>query len=220
MKSWWIDKYLTADEVRRLSEVVRTAESRTSGEIVPIIMKCSTGVGHVTLMLTLFLSLVFFLVEIPLQNYFFGGADSLFWTSWSSLMVFVFWGVSLVLAKKHFWQRLLTHPQEQTRQVWNRAELEFSRNKINRTAQGTGILVFVSVMERKAVILADQGISKHYSAEVWEVLIKDLSMSLKGGHWYQGFEKVILEAGKILAEKLPAERHDTNELANNLRILE
>ncbi|MBL7670684.1 MAG: TPM domain-containing protein [Bdellovibrionaceae bacterium] len=211
----WIKKYLTEDEVRRLSEVVRRAEQRTSGEIVPVIVDRSTGIGHVSLMLTLFSSLAFFLLEIPIQTYFF----SPLWLSLSPLMVFVFWGISLILARKPFWQRILTHPREQSQQVWNRAELEFSRNKIGRTSEGTGILIFVSVMERKAVILADTGISKHYHPEVWQSLVKEFSASLKAGRWYQGFEKAILEAGKILEEKLPIESHDTNELQNSLRII-
>lgn len=215
MKNCWIKKYLTEDEVKRLSEVVNRAEQRTSGEIVPVIVNRSTGVGHVSLMLTLFASLTFFLLEVPIQTYFF----SPLWLSLSPLMVFVFWGISLVLAKRPFWQRILTHPREQAQQVWNRAELEFSRNKIGRTSEGTGILIFVSVMERKAVILADEGISKHYPPDVWQALVKDLSESLKAGQWYQGFENAILGAGKILEEKLPAKEHDNNQLQNYLRII-
>ncbi len=212
----WIGKYLSEAEVQGISSLIAQAEAKSQGEIVPMIVRRSSAIGHVRMLLTLFLSVLFFVIEIPSQGFF---ANHWFITL-SPLVVFVFWAVAGILAKIPSWQRILTSEADKNQQVWQRAELEFSRHKMQNTIQQTGILIFVSVMERKAVILADLGISQSTPPETWKNLVEELTIHLKAGHWGKGFEKAIQEAGKILAEKIPAQQHDSNELANHLRILE
>lgn len=212
----WIKKYLSGEDIIHISRMVTQAEAHTSGEIVPIICKRSSAIGHVPVVTFLLLAIALLTADLSWH-------PSLSMEALLGILVgclVASWFISLQLARWSFWQRIMTSNLDEQQQVWIRAELEFSRNKVSQTQQKTGILIFVSVMERRAVVLADEGISKHYPPETWKELVAELSSHLKNDQWTLGFEKAIQKASKILSEKLPAERHELNELANHLRILE
>ena len=212
----WIKRYLSEAEIVHIGQSVTRAESQTSGEIVPVILKKSSATGHVSTIIFLFAALVFLGTDLSFHG---EVRSEIVWTI-ISIGLIIAWFGSHWLAKFHCWQRWLTPMAEQKSQVWQRAELEFYRNRLTSTTNRTGILIFVSVMERKAVVLADEGISQHHPVSIWQDLVSELSLHLKRDEWAEGFEKAITTAGKILSEKLPAQRHERNELANNLRILE
>lgn len=212
----WIDRHLSQSQIDQISEIVAEAEKKTVGEIVPVIVSKSSAVGHVKWILTAFMTVVFIILEnFYLHNHW--DAKS----TWAPPFAFLlFYFVSIYLAKIAWFQRVLTPNEDEIAQVHARAELEFYRSQVKKTSRGTGILIFVSVMERRVVVLADEGIAVHYPPETWDEVVKMMVSEFKQGQVFSGFEKAIRRCGEILNSKLPATHHDSNELANALIIKE
>lgn len=210
--SKWIEKYLTTDDINKISEHVANAEKQTDGEIVPIIVQRSSSIGHVKWLLTLVMTILFLAVQnefIPYHKYNF---------LIPPLAVMIFYGLSLILENIVWVQRVLTPAKDEIDQVNARAELEFYRKQIRNTHRRTGILIFVSFMEKRVVILADEGIAKHYPAETWNQVAALLTHEFKKGNIRQGLENAISKCGEILRAKLPITVTDSNELPNHLII--
>lgn len=210
----WISKYLTEEEIKKISQDVATAEKLTDGEIVPVIVKRSSATGHVKWILTGIMTLVFAVAE---SVYIHNRWDSL--NATAPIIAFIlFYVASLYLGKIHWFQRVFTPNEDEVAQVHNRAELEFYRAQMRKTTKRTGILIFVSVMERRVVILADEGIAAHYPKETWDEAVRLMVEEFKQGQVYAGFQKAIGRCGQILQTHLPATHDKSNELADHLVI--
>lgn len=213
----WIKKYLKSEDVQKISELVQNIEGKTRAEIVPMIVLRSSAIGHVPLMLTLLLILIF----LPLEFYYFQWSFNERTHLWLSLSAVLAFGFSLLLSRCLWIQRVLTANADEAMQVWHRAELEFYRQKISTTQSRAGVLLFVSVMERKAVLLTDELVHKKLSNEVWSPILKEFSADLRKSQWILGFSKALERCGELLSEKFPSESQQArNELANFLRIKE
>lgn len=210
----WIENYISQDEIKKIEAVVLEAEKHTEGEIVPIIVKSSSAVGHVKWILTALMTIIFIICEtFYIRNQW----DPV--NSWAPPVAFLlFYVVSIYLAKMHWFQRVFTPNEDEINQVNVRAELEFYRAQMNKTAKKTGILIFVSLMERRVVVLADKGIAEHYPQATWDEVVKLITDEFKQKHVFAGLEKAIKRCGEILQAKLPAAQHNVNELANHLII--
>ncbi len=212
----WLHKYLSDDDVKKISEAVRTAEEKTAGEILPVIVRRSSAIGHVPLSLTLILLFVLLFVEFPWK-------DILFVSPWIYLwpvLAAVIYLASHFLSRSKIIQRILVPNHDEAAQAFQRAQLEFYLNRVGDTKQSTGILVFVSVMERRAVILADKGISEKIKPETWQILVDKLTLRMRQGEWAAGFQDCIHECGDILSTHFPMRGVARNELRNDLVIKE
>lgn len=205
-------EFLSTEQIQKISQAVASAELGTSGEIVPMIVRRSSSVGHLPIYITvvLFSVAIVGLVETKIE-----------WlNAWWGLPIL---GVFLVCAASGYIlsgidavQRWLISAVDEETQVWNRAHSEWAFSQIRKTKARTGILLFVSIMERKAIVLADEGIAKHYSAETWNEVVTILSGHLRKGQWTEGFERSIHRCGEILKTHLPAGPDNTNELPDRI----
>src|ERR1700692_4995167 len=55
----WVRKYLQQNDIQQISEAVRKAKLQTSGDIVPMVVRRSSPVGHVPVILALVFALIF-----------------------------------------------------------------------------------------------------------------------------------------------------------------
>ena len=200
--------FLTHDQVMKITQAVVAAEKGTRGEIVPMIVQRSTPIGHLPLYTSLIIFSLFLLVLVE-------------WQPWWLL---IGWGLPLVatllislvagflLARLPGLQRALIPAHDQEAQVWQRAHSELAMSKIQKTQDRTGILIFVSVMERKAIVLADDGIAKFYNEDTWKEVVQILGQHLSKNQWTEGFQKAITRCGEILKKHLPSGAANLNEL--------
>jgi uncharacterized membrane protein len=114
----------------------------------------------------------------------------------------------VVRHRKHWSERKLT-----ARQV---AELEFRRLGMTKTKEGTGILLFILVGERKFEILADYGIIKVLPEEFWANLAGKLSEHFSKRNFFHGLSVSIAEIGTVLESKLPRTSSNPDELPNDI----
>ncbi len=208
----WIDKYLSKDDFEKIESAIQKAEEQTGGEIVPVIVRRSSAIGHVPLMVTLILTLLIVALEVPYSEWLW--VRPWVW-AWPVLLILIY-GVSLLLARSKWIQKVFVPERDELDQVHQRAQLEFYANRIHRTQDETGILIFVSVMEKKAIILADDGIAKKLPPGVWDEILAELRGHLGDGKWAHGFQEAIRRCGELLAAHFPLQGQPNNELMNHL----
>lgn len=75
-------------------------------------------------------------------------------------------------------------------------------------------------MEKEVRIIADTGISKKISHDLWQLISDELASDIKAGNATQGFINAIEKCGRLLAENFPARAKNQNELPDGLVILE
>jgi putative membrane protein len=117
-------------------------------------------------------------------------------------------------------QRLVTRPSVLAQWVWLRAELEFHREGLGKTIDRTGILILLSVFERRAVVLADKGINEKLDKNVWQEVIDSVVDGVKKGQLADNLELAIKQCGNLLAKHFPIKPDDTNELSNTVIVKE
>jgi putative membrane protein len=69
-------------------------------------------------------------------------------------------------------------------------------------------------------VIADEGIYRKVSPEIWNDLIVELTGHIAAGQRSKGFIKAIQRCGKILAEHFPPGVGDVDELPNHLIVLD
>ena len=204
-------KAISDSDATAIAAAVGMAEKRTAGEIVPMIVRQSTYVRHVPVIVGL-LSFIVFVLLLPGLYWILPGPIWLW--DLAALVVSVLLSVSL--SRVPFVQRLLTSRKDSTAAVMHRAELEFLETGIPATEGRTGVLIFVSSFERRAVILGDKAISDRMKPEAWTEILEAMITELRAGRMKEAFEGAISRVGDVLAREFPIQPGDTNELPNTL----
>ena len=81
-------------------------------------------------------------------------------------------------------------------------------------------MIYVSLLERTVSVIGDQAIVKAIEQATWDELRDTVISGLREGRASEGLCKAIDKAGAVLAEKMPGEHDDTDELGNHLRIID
>ena len=85
-----------------------------------------------------------------------------------------------------------------------------------RTIGRTGILIYLSMAERRAEIVADEAITKVTTPEIWGDAMAALLIEVKQGRIGDGLVAAIDRVGAVLAEHFPRSATDTNEIPDKL----
>ena len=111
---------------------------------------------------------------------------------------------------------LFTPAATKSRRVRRRALLLFRTSAESRTARLTGLLLYLSLDEHRAEIVADEAIASKVSPEVWGEAMAALIDEARAGRIAQGMALAIDKAGIILAEHCPRSSTNPNELPDRL----
>ncbi len=212
----WARRALDNDGAERIEAAIADAESSTSGEIVPVLVRRSSTVGHVPLVSFTLLLLCVYLPDLPAYLAELGGPA---WV-WLGACWLLAGGLALGLSRLDGAQRLLTPRIDQIRQVDLRAEVEFYELEMSQTRDRTGILLFVSLMEHRAVVLADHSIAEKLDAEIWQELVDLMIQGVKRGDLAAGMAQAIQRCGELLSPHFPIAADDINELRDHLVVKE
>jgi putative membrane protein len=111
---------------------------------------------------------------------------------------------------------LLTPAATKHRRVRRRAVTVFKAAAERRTAGRTGILIYLSMAERRAEIVADEAILKVTDDHTWGEAMTALIADVRAGRPADGIVAAIERVGAVLAEHFPCSPGDTNEIPDKL----
>lgn len=215
----WAMNFISKQEILSVEDAVKVAESETSGEIVPMIVKSSVQSKMPQRILFLSLSILILIIQY-LLNY--NGSFDFFEYLYllDLILVLLAFYLSFYRPLPNILMRLLTPEDDQIDFVDIRAELEFNRCRLRNTSAKTGILLFVSHAEQRAVVLADESIAAKLPPETWKEVLDLMIKGFKNKNVGQGMVHAITRCGEILKVHFPIEATDQNELTNHLILKE
>jgi putative membrane protein len=111
---------------------------------------------------------------------------------------------------------LLTPGATKHRRVRRRAISIFKAAAERRTAGRTGILIYLSMAERRAEIIGDQAITSVTTPETWGEAMAALIVEVKEGRVAEGMVAAIEEVGVVLSQHFPRSAGDMNEIPDKL----
>jgi putative membrane protein len=199
---------LSAADKRRIAEAIRTAEARTSGELVTVIARAADDYVYIPLLWASLAAL-----SVP----------AIVWVSGVELRFLALYGVQLAvflaLSLLFRWtplkMRLIPRAVKEhraSRLAWQ----QFFAQGLHHTRERTGVLLFVSLAERYVEIVADRGIHEKVTEGAWDAIVAAFIGHVKRGDIAQGFVSAIEGCGTLLAEHFPRPAEDRNELPNRL----
>lgn len=220
-------KTLTEADHRLVTDAVAAAERTTDGEIVTIVADRSDDYHDVALWWVL--GLVF--AVLALAALLPGHVTGLFhWAGggWEEtiepgellpalLAVVAVKAVAAWLLLRYRPLRVALTPRGvRTRRVRTRAIQFFKVGAENRTAGRVGILIYLSIAEHRAEIVADTAIAAKVTSECWGDAMAAMIDDVRAGRPGEGMAAAVAQAGTVLAQHFPKSEDDVNELPDRL----
>ena len=86
----------------------------------------------------------------------------------------------------------------------------------SRTRAATGVLIYLSLAEHRAEIVADDAITSKVGAEEWGEALTALIEEVRAGRPGEGIIEAVTHAGALLARHFPRSHDDSNEMPDRL----
>lgn len=201
---------LSPQDRRRISAAIQAAEASTSGEIVCVLARSSSDPTALAVLVAALASLAlpWFLVAfttLPVQE-----------ILWLQLALFAVLGLLLSLPRV----RVALLPPAIRRAVAHRAAMEqFAVRGIGRTKDRTGVLIFVSLAERYARIVADEAIASRVAQSEWQGAVDALVGPMRADRVADGLVEAIDRCGAVLAAHFPRTPTDRDELPDRIYLM-
>ncbi len=205
-------------DLERIKAAVKEAESKISGEIVPVFVEKS---GHYTianyrgamiLASFTFAMLVFFDRYVPSLAI----HDPLILFALVALGGVAGAFITHYVSPIKFWLLSQFHLDQSTRK---RAETAFLEEEVFNTRHRTGIMIFVSFFEHEVIVMADRGISKVVVQKEWDKMVDKMIDNVRRGKVTDGMIAAIQRCAEILLENgFVRTKDDVNELRDDLRL--
>lgn len=218
---------MSASDHLLVSRAVAQAEQATDGEIVTIVSRISddyretayvwAGLAAMAILASFALFPAFYTAlinglsdawnrEFSIEQYaLYAGSAAI--AAWTAIWMLLHWGPLRIL---------LTAPHVKKAAVHARAIDLFRVGTERRTAGRTGILIYLSMTEHRAEIVADAAITAKVSGKVWGDAMLALITHLRAGQPGEGMAEAVRQVGVVLAEHFPKSSNDHNELPDRL----
>lgn len=215
-----IAKRFSDKDLEKIKAAVKEAESKISGEIVPVFVEKSGFYTIANYRAAMMGAASVFLFVIILDRY----VPSVPIYFYDLLTIFIFvviGGVAAALITNFVdpikkWMLSQSHLDQATRK---RAENAFLEEEVFNTRHRTGIMIFVSFFEHEVIVMADRGISKVVDQKEWDKIVAVIIQNVRMGKVADGIVLAIQRCGDLLLEKgFVQTPDDVNELRDDLRI--
>jgi len=115
-------------------------------------------------------------------------------------------------------KRLLLSKKRKKKTVEIYARAYFQKAKIRHTSEKTGILFYVSILEKEICILADKGAEITIPSEEWDKINRNFENIFNEKDIFSAFIKNLKNCQDIFSEFIPSKEDDINELPDNIDI--
>lgn len=203
------EKFFTTEEKERLKATTNEVESRTIGEVVVMVVDRSDHyieaeiLGGVLLgsLLSLILTLLYF--------------HSSIW-SYVPLSFLFFFPCRFLFQRIEALKKLFIGIRRKEEAVMLRADRAFFEKGLYKTKKNTGVLFFLSLLERKVWVLADKGIYEKMDQETLNRFANEVSRGIREGRACEALSQAIEEIGALLSRHFPITPDDTDELPDDV----
>jgi putative membrane protein len=201
--------FLTEESKAALADAVRTVESCCSAELVVAVRPWTGSYLHADLIAGILAGLA--------------ALAFLLWSRWTfALAWFVIDPVlvgalaGLATSRSTLLRRLLTPARERRRRVETAARSTFVERRIHGTSGRTGILLYISVLEREAAVVVDLGVEALAATDGWKEAVREIERAVRGGADGTAVAERLRGLGALLSPVLARGENDVDELPNEV----
>lgn len=207
-----------------IESAVREAEQKTSAEIIPVAATASGRYDRAEDIFGVLTALV--LVAgcwIAFQGVTYGGWGVSYRLNLAVLLLLFIVGF-IAGSAAATWVPMLKLPfiarEEIEHELERSAAAAFHRFELRRTDGGNGVLLYISLFERRVLVLPDRSITARVAPESWNEVCDLIVAGLRAGEPADGLRQAIGRCAEILAAVCPPHPGDRDELPNQLRIID
>jgi len=218
---------LSEKDLADIKDAVAKAEKKTNGEIALATTGESSDYSFFELFAAVILGAVCFALLLVFSARIETLIARLFWDekSWYLPAFFGFAefaviGLFFCFANIPVIDRFVIPRAVRKAKVYNRALKHFVESGTYETKDHTGILIFISCMEREVRIVADSGINAKIGQKEWDEIAQTLALGIRERKTASALVSVISKCGDLLEKHFPAKKENPNELPDGLVILE
>lgn len=206
-------KAVTSAEHKKIAEAIRKAEEHTSGEIYCVVAHASDNYFYpAAFMVFIALLVVSLIAALGLE----AGWYAMRLPVFVAAQILATASVLLVLTYFPAIRVRLVPRRFQFRRAHDNAMKQFLARNVHITAERTGVLIFVSLAERYAEVVADSGIDAKVEQAEWNGIVRDLVAHCSKDNVAEGFVHAIQNVGEHLARHFPPRPLNPNELDDHL----
>jgi len=219
--------YLTEAQHRQVSDAVAAAELTTSGEIVTVLADRSDRYADIALAWSALVAFTALTIVALFSEFYLDLIDAVTgnwnaqWSAGAILAIAAGFGILKFLGT---WAIQLWEPLKfavipsavKTRRVRERAVDLFKVGAERRTHGRTGVLIYLSMREHRAEIVADDAIASEVEPEVWGDAMAAMIGHVREGRVAEGMVAAVGEVGQVLSARFPRDEDDVNELPDRL----
>ena len=200
----------------RVTAAIKKAEAATSGEIVVAAARQSDDYVHVPIHIAAGVALAMPLALPWLAQFFPWAAVPLLWILAIQFLTFII--VAVVLS--YNWFRYLVTPKKLMHKYAHRnAAAQFLALNTHSTNGRTGVLIFVSLLERYVEIIGDTGIAEKMPKAAWQKIINEMLPLLREEKLVDALVLGVEHCGAELAKHFPPDATNANELPDRFILL-
>jgi len=206
-------QFLTPEDQERVRTAVHQAEGRTSGEIVPMIVSAShTYPSAAVLGGALIGGMVALALTAVVEHFLWLGVNQL-WVFF--LLLFVCTPTTgMIISRSRKLKRYFLTENQMELEVRRSAFISFYAENLHKTKDDNGVLLYISLLERKAWILGDTKINEKIAPETWQHIVDKLTLGIREHQQATALCTAIEEVARLLAEHFPWQKDDSDELKN------
>ncbi len=222
---------LSEDDLETISQAVANAEKNTNGEIAIAITEASHNYSFWELLFAVIKSAIVTILLLIFSPFLLQWGETLFWgeiPAWLKVgfipgLSFLTLSLAFLCANIPFVDRIIIPKGYQDMAVYRRAMRHFIESGVYDTKENSGILIFVSLLEKQVRIIADRGICEKVDQSKWNDIASKLAkgFSPKSGiATKQALLDAVSECSSLLQINFPPLKENPNELRDTVDILE
>jgi putative membrane protein len=203
------EKFFKREELERITKTIHEVESHTIGEVAVMVVDSSDHYIEAEILGGIFLAGFLSLIMTTLNFH-------------SSVWIYISLSFILFFPSKYLFKKIpvlktaFMGVKRKETAVMQRAVRAFYEKGLYKTKQQTGVLFFLSLLERKVWVLADKGIYGKIEQKTLNRFANLVSQGIKDGRSCDSLCNAMTEAGLLLAKHFPITPDDTDELTDEV----
>ena len=208
-----VKQFLSDDQRAHVNAAVEKAEKLTAGEIVVMFISASYHYPMANVIGATTFAIPLALIFTPVIGGWLWIGNQNMWLFLGLLTIFFILFHEII--KRLLWlKRYFISRKEIDAEVKEAAITHFFNHGLYRTRDETGVLVLISVFERRVWILADRGINAKVPEGQWDDIVKMITAGIRQKRSADAICEAVEKIGALLKRHFPVKPDDTDELDN------
>lgn len=202
---------ISKQEQNQIRDLIEKAERKSHTEVVPMIVERSDAypAAHFrcAIIVSFIFSLALYFSPLSIVNPIY-----YLWIQLPGLLLGFF------LGQIPFLTRLLITKKEMEFETRQRAYEAFFEHGIHLTKRNNGVLIFISLLERKIRIVTDKAVKDKVEQKIWDEIISEFAHKVQKESLAEALKQTIEATANVLEYYFPGQGDRPSELKNDLII--